>query len=368
MLKEFRQKIADRPFLMVLIIWFFYGAYLVLLATPQYESESKLVIKANEGGSSFDPSSLLLSSVSIAPVSEDSSLLEAYIYSRDMLSKVDTEIALREHFMSRDADLFSRLSQDHSEEDFYDFYLDHIIVNIDANSSVISITTRAFSETYAQQFNRLVIKHAEDFMNQIGYALAEKKLQFAGNEHQIVERKLQDAKQQLLAFQSTHHVLDPSADGLAMQQIAFSLEATLAQKKAELSMLQTIMSETAPEVAALKRQLVALQSEINRQKSKVSTMEDDHNGLAVNELMAQYSNLKVQAELALQAYTASLVTLEKARVDAYQQLKFLVLIQHPTMPDDYSYPRTTYSLLLMAVALLMLYGIGRVVVATIREL
>lgn len=361
------REVATRPLILVLVVWLFYAFYLLLIATPLFESESKLVVKANESGSSFDPSTLLLSSVSMAPMSEDGKLLEAYIYSRDMLEKIDSAISLREHFLSSQRDMFSRLSANHSEEDFFDQYIDSINVSIDANSSVITIKTRSYEQEYAHKFNKLIISHAESFINQVGNELAEKKLLFARKEHEIVEEKLQSAKQQLLDFQSTHSVLDPTADGLAMQQITFSLEATLAQKRAELSMLKTLMSETSPEVLSLKRQLSALESEVKDQKSKVSSLKED-DGTSVNALMAQYSNLKVQAELALQAYTASLVTLEKARVDAYQQLKFLVLIQHPTMPDDYTYPRILYSLTLMAIGLIMIYVIGRIVVATISEL
>jgi capsular polysaccharide transport system permease protein len=72
--------------------------------------------------------------------------------------------------------------------------------------------------------------------------------------------------------------------------------------------------------------------------------------------------------MALQAYATSLASLEKSRVDAYQQQKYLVTIGKPTKPESTSYPAVGYNVTLFAVLLLLLYGIARIVIATILEL
>jgi len=212
------------------------------------------------------------------------------------------------------------------------------------------------------------VEKAEQFINEINNNLAKSKLSFAKGEHEIVEQKLQQAKSSILEFQSKYNVLDPTAEGAAFQQIAFSLEATLAQKKAELSTISTMMSESAPEVINIKRQIGALQSAINEQKEKISTTDSDGNALSVSELMAQYSNLQVQLQLAIQAYSSSLITLENARVETYQKLQHLVTVESPTLPDDNKYPTVMYNLVLFGAILLLIYGVIRIVVATIREL
>ena len=209
---------------------------------------------------------------------------------------------------------------------------------------------------------------AEEFINNINNNLAKSKLTFAKGEHEIVEQKLQQAKTEILAFQSKYNVLDPTAEGAAFQQIAFSLEATLAQKKAELSTMSTMMSNVAPEVINIKREIAALQKEVEKQKERISTAEGESEALSVSELMAQYSNLQVQLQLAIQAYSSSLITLENARVEAYQKLQHLVTVESPTLPDDNAYPTVIYNLVLFGVSLLLIYGIVRIIVATIREL
>lgn len=349
--------------------WVIYALYLIALASPQFESQSQLIVKSSEGGSSFDPSSLLMAAgVPGGSNGSDSKLVEAYIKSADMINYLDETIQLSEHYKSESADMFSRLSSSFKQEELYSYYLEHVDVNVDSASSVITLRTRAFDPEFAQLINKTIVEKAEDFINNINNNLAKSKLTFAKGEHEIVEQKLQQAKSELLSFQSKYNVLDPTAEGVAFQQIAFSLEATLAQKKAELSTMSTMMSNVAPEIVNIKREISALQKEVEKQKERISTTENGGAELSVSELMAQYSNLQVQLQLAIQAYSSSLITLENARVEAYQKLQHLVTVESSTLPDDNAYPTVVYNLVLFAVALLLIYGIVRIIVATIREL
>ena len=355
--------------LLLVLPWLSYAFYLIIWAAPQYESHSQLIVKSSDGGSSFDPSSLLATAgMGSTGVTNDSQLVEAYIQSADMIEYLDETIGLRGHYMSDEADMFSCLSENHRKEDFYQFYLSHIEVSVDSASSVISLRTRAFTPEFALQINQAIVKKAEQFINNINNDLAKSKLTFAKGEHEIVEQKLQQAKTDILGFQAKYNVLDPTAEGAAFQQIAFSLEATLAQKKAELSTMSTMMSNMAPEIINIRREITALQEEVEKQKERISTADGQGETLSVSELMAQYSNLQVQLQLAIQAYSSSLITLENARVEAYQKLQHLVTIESPTLPDDNAYPKVTYNLILFGVILLLLYGIVRIVVATVREL
>lgn len=368
-LTQFNIILKRHKLLLLVLPWLTYAFYLIFWAAPQYESQSQLIIRSSDGGSSFDPSSLLMSAgVASSGFSNESQLVEAYIGSADMIKYLDDTIGLRAHYMSDDADFFSALSSSHKQEDFYRYYLDHIEVSVDSASSVITLRTRAFSPQYSQQINQAIVNKAEQFINNINNNLAKSKLSFAKGEHEIVENKLQQAKTEILGFQSKYNVLDPTAEGAAFQQISFSLEATLAQKKAELSTISTMMSDSAPEVINIKRQIGALQQAINEQKEKISTTDTQGNSLSVSELMAQYSNLQVQLQLSIQAYSSSLITLENARVEAYEKLQHLVTVESSTLPDDNKYPTVMYNLVLLGVILLLTYGIVRLIVATIREL
>lgn len=76
----------------------------------------------------------------------------------------------------------------------------------------------------------------------------------------------------------------------------------------------------------------------------------------------------MNVELALQAYTGSLVSMEQSRIEAYRQLKYLVMIESPTLPEDATYPKKTYNLLLFLIVNIMIFSIVKIVIAMIKEL
>lgn len=365
---KYLQYIIKRPIFLIIIPWLIYAIYLALFASPKYESISHLVVKSADGANSFDASSLLMSSVAGTSGVNDSQLVVAFVQSSDMLNYLEQTIDIRAHYTSENADFFSRLPVDHSQEAFYNFYIENIDISIDSNNSVIELSVRAFDANYAQLISKTIVQRAEQFINEISNNLAKSRLAFAQSEHDIVEEKLHSSKLALIEFQSKYNVLDPTAEGAAFQQIAFSMEATLAQKKAELSTLSGIMSESASEIISLKRQIKAIENQITEQKTKINEAQGGDTTYSINQLMAQYSNLQIQVELALQAYGSSLMTLENARVDTYQQLQHLVTVESPTLPDQATYPRVIYSLVLLGVLLCMAFIAIRIVIATVREL
>ncbi|EXJ40109.1 capsular polysaccharide export system inner membrane KpsE domain protein [Vibrio parahaemolyticus VPTS-2010_2] len=168
-----------------------------------------------------------------------------------------------------------------------------------------------------------------------------------------------------MQFQQEHNLIDPLAEGAAMQQIAYGLEGQIAAKEAELKTLLAVMSGNAPQVMATKSALEGLKLQLVAERSRLATTK---NNMSVSEILAKFTDLKVNLDLALQAYTASQISLEKSRIEAYRQLKYLIVVEAPTLPEDATYPKEQYNLLLAAVLLLLVFGIGKIIIATVREL
>jgi capsular polysaccharide transport system permease protein len=70
----------------------------------------------------------------------------------------------------------------------------------------------------------------------------------------------------------------------------------------------------------------------------------------------------------MQAYAASQISLEKSRIEAYRQLKFLVVVESPTLAEQARYPDVIYNLTLFLVVMMMIFGIGKIIFATAKEL
>ncbi|MBC3764954.1 lipopolysaccharide biosynthesis protein [Neptunicella marina] len=359
----------------VLIPFLLFFIYQALIASARYESHAQIIIQQPNGMSTLDPKLALLSGFSGgSAVGQDTQLLKAFIYSNDLLQYLNENYNWKKHFSDTNYDVVSRLSSDASAEDQLDYFKSHVTIEIDEKSSVFTIRTQAYEPKYANELAKAIVNRAEWYINKIGHDLAKAQLTFVQNEHEIVIDKLQRAKSELLAFQSKYNFLDPEAEGAALAQITYGLESQIATKKSELRALKSSMSEQAPAVMLANEQLKALETQLEHERERLTDISpseqtsSEKSDISVNEVIAKFSEYKMNLQFALEAYTASQVSLEKSRIEAYRQLKYLVVVENPTVPEDASYPEILYNCALFIVLLSMLFGVIRIVLATIEEL
>ncbi|WOH37512.1 lipopolysaccharide biosynthesis protein [Thalassotalea fonticola] len=354
-------------FIFVSLPWLLFTFYMIVWASPRFESQSQLIVRQPDDMATLDASMAILSGLGMPSANTDTQLVEAYVYSNDMLSYLDDTLNLKEQFEDSSYDFFSRLSPWASREDFLSFYQAHVVIEVDDNSSVITVKVQAFTAELALLLNETIVDRAEWYINSVGHQVAREQLKFVQGEHEIVAKRLEKSKSNLLQYQSEHNLLDPTAEGMAYQQIAYTIEGQISARKAELYALQATMSESSPQIQNLKRVITALEHQLESENSRL-VGNDSTTGLTVGEKMAIFTDYKIDLELSLQAFASSLVSLEKSRIEAYRKLQYLVVVEKPTLPDENKYPEAIYNLTLMGVVLLMLYGIGRIIVATIQEL
>ncbi len=371
-----RIKCLLTPFVLCVVLpCFFFSCYQIFWATERYESRTQLVIQQPDGMATMDAGMALLSGLGVNTTNSDAQLVEAYIYSNDMLNYLDEKINLREHYSDNGVDFFSRLHDWHSQEDVMAFYQRHVTVEIDIASSIIVVYVQAFEPDFSQKLAVTIANKAEWFINDIGHQLANAQLAFIQGEHALTERRLKNAQLQLLVFQQKHQLLNPEAEGSALASIAYGMVGEIAGKQIELKALQSIMSPNAPQVKNAKIQLQALKQQLLIEKQRLtqanatnSTLKTIEKEISISEVLAKFTDLKIELELALKGFASSIISLEKSRIEAYRQLKYLIVIEKSTRPESSSYPTVFYNVALLTILLLLLYGVGRIITATIREL
>lgn len=353
--------------LFVVIPSLLFAFYQIFWASERYESSAKVIVQQPDGMATMDSSMAILSGLtgSNGGVS-DTEIVKAYIYSNDMLSYLNNNLQLRAHYSQTNIDIFSRLKEDESQEGFLDYYQKHVTVTIDSQSNVISIDAQAFTPDFAYKLTTTITKQAEWFINSIGHQLAESQLEFIKNEHHNVEIQLESAQTALMQFQQRYNLLDPTAEGAALQKIAYELEGQITAKEAELKGTTSSMSSSSPRVLRIKTELQALKNQLEQERNKLSNEKGET--IPVSEILARYTDLKVRMELALQAYTSSQVSLEKSRIEAYRQLKYLITVETATHPQENKYPQAPYNITLFFIVISMLFSVIRIISSTIKEL
>lgn len=336
--------------------------YYGLLSSDRYVSQAAFTIKENVD-SSMSSSLGGLISIARPPAIQDILMLQTFVESSDMFELLDRELGLRAHYQADSIDLFSRLPADASREDQLEYYRKHISLVLDEASNVMQVEIQGFEREYAQAILRTLLAQGERFVNQVGHDLASAQLAFVQQQLEVVQEALRAAKAKLLAFQDRNRLLSPELAGQNMINILDTLQADLVREKANLKQLRSFQQKGAPQVVASEERIIALTQQIEDETSKLVGQGDSK----LNELLSEYTNLQLELEFAKDAYTSTLAALEQSRAEASKKLKHLVVVSSPTLPDEALYPRKAYILVTALLVLLLLYGIIRMVFASIQE-
>jgi len=360
-------KFKCSPFIICVVLpTLIFAAYQILWATDRYESQAKVIVQQPDSASTLDSGMALLTGLTGGGSSNDSELVKAYIYSNDMIEYLNNKIALREHYSQLSTDFFSRIHNNDSKETLNKYYQDHVDVVLDENSGVITIAAQGFDSKYAQLLTNTIVERAEWYINSIGHQLANAQLDFMQGEHKRIEERFSSAQRDLLVFQQKYNLLDPTAEGTAKQSITNTIESQIATKQTEIKTLSAIMSDRSPQVQGLKNELSALNAQLEVERDKLSQTGLDE--VPVSELLSRFTDYKIKMDLALQAYTSSQISLEKSRIEAYRQLKYLITVEKATLSEDSKYPDVIYNISLFLLLLSLAFGIGKIIISTIREL
>ncbi len=344
------------PFLLSCI---YYG----VIASDRYVSEAKVTIKQTDSIGQVEAGISLLGATT-SPGAQDAKMLQEYLLSLDMLHYLESNQSLRAHYQSGHADMFSRLDEDARQEQFLEFYRDHMEVSYDELSGVLTVRAQAFEADYGQQLLKVILARGEEFINNIGHNMAKEQVGFVQGELNRARESLRTSQHQILTFQDEHKLFNPQQESGARLEIVNSMEASLARLKADLTNRLSYMQDTAVEVVALKDRIRAEEAQLKIERSKLV---GDQAGENMNDVNAEFKNLQMNVEFATDNYKTSLLSLEQARIEAYRKLKHLVVVDSPSLAENAEYPRRIYILSTLLVLLCIFYGVGRIVVATVRE-
>ncbi|WP_281915845.1 capsular biosynthesis protein [Caldimonas thermodepolymerans] len=339
--------------------------YYPFVAADRYVSSATVTVRqASQDASANLPGMAMLLGGINPPSREDTLYLQRYVHSLDMLNRLDARLNLRAHYESEKLDPFYRLYSGASQEWFLEYYRSRVEVLFDDLSSLLTVRVQGFDPEYAQRVAEAIIEESELFVNAFSHRIAQEQMSFAEQELQRAAERLQAAKAEVIAFQNRHKLLDPQAQAEASAVLIAELQATLARQEAELRSLLSYLQEDAHQVQALKGRIAATkaQLEAERRRSTVGS-----NSERLNELAAKFRDLSLQARFAEDAYKLALSAVENARIDATRKIKSLVVIESPAKPEIAEYPRRIYNLATLFIVCCLLYGVTRLVIATIRD-
>jgi capsular polysaccharide transport system permease protein len=352
--------------LVIVAPWLATAVYLFVFAADRYVSESVVIVR-QEGATMSMPTGVdALSSMfgSSMASREDQYMLEAHVLSMDMLRQVDEKLDLRQAYSEPKLDFIFRLSRNATQEEFLEYYRSRLQITVDDSSGLLTIRTQGFEPQIAKAVNEQVVAISERFINESSHRLARDQMAYAESELQSARASLDDTRNHILRFQEEYGILDPTAQAVANTGLTAELQAMLAKHEAELKGLQAYLNDDAPQINALQAQIAGIRQQLNDERLSSVKNAD---GKSLNMIAGEYQELLAELEFKSDAYKAALTGLETARIESTRKLKSLVLVESPALPESAAYPRRLYTLVALAMGLVLLYGIVRLIVATIED-
>ena len=350
----------------IAVPWLLAAAYLTVFASDRFVSQS-IVAVHDEGSTSAVPTGAdalsAMFGTSMAS-NEDQFMLEAHILSNDMLKQIDEKLDLRQAYSSPELDFIFRMDADATRDEFLEYYRRRVEILVDDTAGLVTIRTQAFAPEVAQAVNQAVVSISEQFINESSHRLAREQMSFAEEELDKARTRLDGVRERLQAFQAKHGILDPAAQAAANTGLTAELQAIQARYEAELKGMLAYLNDDAPQVAAIQAQITGVREQLRAERAR-SIVDDD--GVSLNVLAGQYQELLAELGFVSDAYRGALMALETARIESTRKLKSLVLVESPALPESAEYPRRVYTLFALFMGLTLVYGIGRLVVATIED-
>ena len=350
----------------IAVPWLLTAFYLTAIAADRYVSESIVAVREEGSGISVPTGVDALSAMfgTSAASNEDQYMLQAHILSNDMLRQIDEKLDLRQAYSNPKLDFIFRLDEAATQDQFLDYYRRRIDVIVDDASGLLTIHTQGFTPEVSRAVNQEVVALSERFINESSHRLAREQMSFAESELRKARDRLNEVRERLQLFQEEHGLLDPTAQAAAATGLTAELQATLARYEAELKGMLAYINDDAPQVDALRAQIRGIREQLQAERLRGVS---DTDGLSLSVLAARHQELLAELGFMSDAYRGALLALETARIESTRKLKSLVLVETPALPETAEYPRRIYTLFALLMGLFLVYGIVRLVIATIED-
>lgn len=338
--------------------------YFLLVASPRYVSEARFIVRAQNQQT---PSALgiALQGVGVASSSTtDAFAVHEFIKSRDGLTYLGRYLDLNSVFSPRSADVFSRAVgpwHGAAKEDVFEGTAKFVTVGYNSTNGISTLRVEAFTPGDAKRVADRLLIGSEELLNQLNTRSS--KAAVAEAERTLIEaqERLAESQRQLGLFRNRQGFIDPSRTALESSQLIGSLRSNLAGLMAERSSLAS-QAPQSPQLAGLDVRIRAYQAQIEAERAKIVGGEG-----SLAPKIGEYERLILDTEIADRGITAARNELETARLDARRQQLYLDRIVEPNLPDKAIEPKRLLSILAVFATCLLIYGIGKLIWASVRE-
>ncbi|WP_156678429.1 lipopolysaccharide biosynthesis protein [Sphingomonas profundi] len=358
-----RQK---RMFLLLVVLpSLLVAGYYYLIASDQYESEAHFMVRAAE---STPVAGTGLGQVLSAAAGPSQSQTEAmsvadYMTSHDIVQSLQEKLDLVGRFRRPEADFFSRLHGDPvTPEKLLKFYSKQVKVRYRSDDGITTLEVRSFRPQDSYDIARTLLALGEQRVNALNVRSYNDALALARRQLREAEEGVARSQVALTRFRQSRGDIDPQGSGQAQIGLVSTLTQNLSAARAQLSAMTGVIRPDSPQYIATSRRVRALEAQVAAQSGRLAG-----GGTAIAADLGDYEDLRIRQEFAAKRYETAAASFEKAREQAQKQQLYVVRIVDANMPVKSLYPERGRIVLTVILGLLLVYAIGWLIIAGVRE-
>jgi len=338
--------------------------YFYLVAANQYQSEAHFVVRTSDTPAAA-PSGLsqALTMVGGASSERDALVVADYLESHDAVDALQAKIDLTTLFRRPESDILSRLwSEKPMPEQLAKYFKGKVDVDVSAETGITTLKVRSFRPADSYRIIQELLNLSEarvNTLNQRNYANA---IRLAKDRVREAEVSLSSVQQQITRFRRNGQDFNPQVTGTSRTGMVSELQAQLAVARAQESSMAAVLDANSPQMIALHNRVAALSRQVAAETAKLS---QGPGNVAAG--MGAYEGIKMRQEMSGKQMEIATAALQRAQDDARRQQLFVVPVVDPNMPVKALFPERTKTVATAFFALMLIYGIGWLLVAGVKE-
>jgi len=333
--------------------------YMVFIAADQYHSSASFSVRSIDSAGAGDLMGMFSQATSSSTVS-DSYILIDFVRSERMLEAVEKKFDLEAIYAARGLDYFYGLASGRPIEDRLAFWRSMIDINFDHASGIMQLQVKAFDPQQSQAIANFVIEQSDALVNNLSAVARDGVLKSAQDEVLVAETRLAQARVGVRQYRDQSQEVDPVEGAKLAAQLIGGLEAQLVQLNSDLATARTQMSDNTPRIRVMKARIASIEEQIDSEKQRLGSGAESSDGASNSDVagrIQQFEALETEREFAERAYTASLASLEKARLDANNRQRYLAVFIQPTLSQMAQYPSRLLNSFLVTLGLLFAWSV-----------
>jgi capsular polysaccharide transport system permease protein len=349
------------------------GVYLLFLAAPQYQTESRFSVQASQmtsasSGSGKPMTSLLSSGGGSANASAgfvDGWAVQDFLNSRDCLRELDQKIGLKPYFQKARLDPLNSLPANANEDDLFAAYKRVIHNSYNMIEQINVLDVDGFSPQESAAISNGLISVVQDFVNRMNQQGIEDALKVSNQNVQTAEQRDRDALAALARWRMDHANIDPSADATMLLAQVGQEETELSTAQVNLEKIQAMRNPEHPMLVPAQQQVAALKNRLN---DTWSQMIGKGNTSAAQ--MKTYGELTNEQTFADGNLLAARQNYQQAFTNALALQRYLAIIAKPVPEIRSSVPnRPLFMLVALAIgcALALAMQLGQALYRSFRH-